>query len=117
MTNHQIIVRDAQSGDVLAQAILEQDVIELEGCYYFKREHVSMDRVKISARTYTCPYKGVCFWIDLKTDDTNTIENIGFSYTDTKADYNYINSRIGFYGRSMRGLTVEKKPVGNPATA
>lgn len=102
----QLTIRDAHSGLLIGQGILGDDVIELEGCYYFKPELIDMRNLVLTARTYTCSYKGTCFWVDLKTE-SGRVENIGFSYQHVKDGYERIKNRIGFYGRSMRGLSVE----------
>lgn len=104
--NKQVKIRDAQSGALLCEGVPGHDVIELEGCYYFAPETVNMQNLVVTARTYTCPYKGTCFWIDLATD-SGRLENVAFSYHQVSSAYAHLKDRIGFYGRSMRGLNIE----------
>lgn len=101
-----ITIRDAENGSLLAQGVLGKDVIELEGSYYFDRTKVYFGNLKVSARTYTCPYKGVSLWIDLNTTATH-IENVAWVYDHVKPGFEHIQGRIGFYMRTMRGIVVE----------
>ncbi len=103
-----ITIRDAENGSVLAQGTLDQDVIVIEGTYYFERAKVNFDALKVSARTYTCPYKGVSLWIDLDTPACK-IENVAWVYDNVKPGYEQIQGRIGFYMRTMRGVVVESQ--------
>ncbi|RMG71323.1 MAG: DUF427 domain-containing protein, partial [Chloroflexi bacterium] len=105
MTN-KVIIRDRQTDEILAEGVLDQDVIVLEGTYYFDPRCVRLDKLTRTARTYTCPYKGVSFWIDLDTED-GRIENVAWVYEDVKQGYEHIRGHIGFYMRTMRGIKVE----------
>jgi uncharacterized protein (DUF427 family) len=61
-----ITVKDITRGEVLAQGEQDEDAILLEGAYYFLPEQVKRDNLIISNRTYTCAYKGLCYWLDLQ---------------------------------------------------
>lgn len=106
MTSKTITVRDAENGSLLAQGILGTDVIELEGSYYFDRARVNFAHLKVTARTYTCPYKGVSLWIDLDTPVAR-LENVAWVYEHVKLGFEHIQGRVGFYMRTMRGIVVE----------
>lgn len=114
MPHDRIIIRDAQSGDIMAQGTLGVTVVELEGCYYFKPADVDQTRLVTTARTYTCPYKGTCLWVDLSTEGQRRLENVAFIYHRVNDGYAHIRDLIGFYGRSMRGISVEKDGDGQP---
>ena len=74
-----IIVKDITRQEVIAQGAQDDDVIALEGTFYFAPEHVKQDNLIISERTYTCPYKGKCYWIDLQGPG-GVIRDVGWVY-------------------------------------
>jgi len=92
-----IQIKIAQTDEILATGKREQDTQFFEGAWYFDPEAVDMTCLEISQRTYTCPYKGVCYWIDLKLPGHPTIENVGFTYFKTKQGYEFIQDKIGLY--------------------
>lgn len=100
-----LTVRDRHNGAVLASGIEGESVIELEGNWYFHPDNVNSDIIDISERTYNCPYKGVCHWIDLNAPESR-VQNIGWVYQDTLPDYKHIDGWIAFYSRNTAGTTV-----------
>lgn len=105
--NEKVVIKDAANGTILAEGTLEQDVVVLEGSYYFDRANVNFSNLATTARTYTCPYKGTSLWIDLESTG-NRIENVAWVYDPVLPGYENIKGKIGFYARSMRGILVEK---------
>ena len=104
-----IIVRDLTRDRVLAQASEgEGDVVLLEGCYYFEPQQVAMDHLVITERTYTCPYKGVCHWIDLQTPE-GSVPNVAWVYGDPRPGYDAIRGKIGFAFGMRPGVAVLKE--------
>ena len=87
-------------------------MIVLEGCWYFDPEVVDMTHLTVTERTYTCPYKGVCYWIDLDSPALQA-RNIGFVYHHPLAEYQNIAGRIAFYGRDTSG-TIAAMDEGEP---
>jgi uncharacterized protein (DUF427 family) len=81
-------------------------VFLLEGNWYFTPEAIDMTHLKVTERTYTCPYKGVCYWVDLDAPDIQA-RNIGWVYRQPMSGYEMIQDRIGFYARDTAG-TVAK---------
>ena len=102
------IVKERLTNDIIAQAEDHSTVRVFEGNWYFAPEAVNMDHLKITDRTYTCPYKGVCFWIDLQTPDGLVAQNIGWVYNDPKPTYEFIKDQIAFYARPTSGTVSEK---------
>ena len=82
----------------IASGELGQTVRIFEGHWYFAPEAVNPEYLKVSERTYTCSYKGTCYWIDLETPDLR-IENFAWVYRDPKPNFWFIKDRIGFYVR------------------
>ncbi|GAB4530830.1 MAG: hypothetical protein OHK0046_51600 [Anaerolineae bacterium] len=98
-----LIVKDRVSGEVIAQGSVEDgSVVVVENCWYFDPACVDQRALTVTRRTYTCPYKGICYWIDLETED-NAARNIAFVYDVPKTGYERIAGRIGFYGRDTSG--------------
>lgn len=96
-------IRDRNTNTLIAAASEDEDAVRLlEGCWYFRPELVDMSHLVITDRTYTCPYKGVCYWIDLESPTTQ-VRNIAFVYSQPKPGYEYIKDRIAFYGRDTSG--------------
>ena len=52
-----ITVRDVTRDEIVAQGEQDQNVILLEGSFYFAPDDVKQDHLIITQRTYTCPYK------------------------------------------------------------
>jgi len=60
------VVKNRNTGRVIAHGSdSEESVTVLEGCWYFSPENVDMKQLVVTERTYNCPYKGVCYWLDL----------------------------------------------------
>ena len=64
-----VTIREKDSGGVLAQGAHPDDVIKYEGNWYFRPEAVARGALRVTERTYTCPHKGVCFWVDYAGPD------------------------------------------------
>lgn len=93
------LVIKARSTEQTIAASDDNGVVKLEGNWYFAPESVDMTKLKITTRTYTCPYKGTCYWIDLDTPEAKA-QNVAWVYQTPKPDYEMIKDRIGFYARS-----------------
>ncbi len=96
------VIKDRSSGEILASGIPGEDVIVMEGNWYFAPEVVKQDYLRVTDRSYTCPYKGVCYWIDLKSPTTRA-QNIAWVYEDPKAGYSAIKGYIAFYSQNTQG--------------
>ena len=102
--NIAIINKDTQTP--LASGLEGEHVRLFEGAWYFEREAVDMTDLIVTERVYICPYKGRCYWIDLKTA-VSTHQNVAFTYFETSPGYEFIQHRIGFYA-GEREATLEK---------
>ncbi len=102
-----ITVKDITRQEVVAQGEQDDDVILLEGAFYFAPEQVKRDHLIISERTYTCPYKGKCYWVDLQGPN-NVIRDVGWVYYAPTPDYEYIRDKFGFAFGMRPGIVVEK---------
>src|SRR5688572_3842770 len=103
-----LIVNEKSSGNPLASGEVGQTVEVFEGNWYFDPGVVDMSRLNVTERTYTCPYKGVCYWIDLVTP-TGKAQNVAWVYNNPKPGYENIRDRIAFYARDTAGTTAQRE--------
>ncbi len=101
-----ITLKARETGAVLAVSADAAAVRSFEGNLYFAPEAVNMAYLKVTERTYTCPYKGVCYWIDLEAPGTQA-RNVAWVYRAPKPGYEFIQDQIGFYGRSTSAVVLE----------
>jgi uncharacterized protein (DUF427 family) len=103
-----ITVRDATRGEIVAQGEQGHNVVLLEGGFYFEPDQVRQDHLIITKRTYTCPYKGLCQWIDLDSPH-GVIQDVGWVYTSPSPKYEYIRNKIAFAFGIRPGIIVERE--------
>lgn len=97
-----LIIQEKGGGRVIASGEADRQVNLLEGNWYFDPGAVDFSVLTVTSRTYTCPYKGICYWIDLETEK-GRVPNIAWVYRDPMLDYLFIKDQIGFYARSTSG--------------
>lgn len=98
-------IKERASGTILASGILNETVQTVEDGWYFEPEAVNLEHLHITERIYTCPYKGICHWIDLDTPQTRA-QNIAWVYQNPKPGYEAIKGYIGFWNRDTQGALV-----------
>ena len=99
-----IVIHEKSSGTVLAKGEPESDALKYEGNWYFKPEAVESAVLAVTDRTYTCPYKGTCHWVDYLGSDGSRVKDVAWVYADPKPGHEMIKDRYGFYAGS-RGAT------------
>ncbi len=67
---------------VIAEAD-KDDLIYIEGNWYFPPDKVKKEYLKESPTPYTCPWKGVCQYFNVGKDDTWSQDN-AWSYPEPK---------------------------------
>jgi uncharacterized protein (DUF427 family) len=87
---------ESNSGARLARGAEPSGVFRFEGNWYFEASGVELQHLQVTERIYTCPYKGVCYWIDL-VENGQTSQNVGWVYRQPKAGYEQIKDCIAFY--------------------
>jgi uncharacterized protein (DUF427 family) len=87
---------ESNSGLRLAQGAEPTGVFRFEGNWYFAPDGVAMQHLQETTRTYTCPYKGLCYWIDL-VENGQTSQNVAWVYRQPKPGYEQIKDHIAFY--------------------
>lgn len=70
------------NGAVIAEAPQEQ-LIYIEGNWYFPADSVQKEFLRPSATPYTCPWKGECQYFDVGQKDTWSHDS-AWSYPDPK---------------------------------
>lgn len=92
-------IKKKGNSEIIASGIPDQTVQDFEGNWYFSPEAVNMQHLKITNRTYTCSYKGTCYWIDLEAPE-GKVTNFGWVYQNPKPGYEFIKDHIAFYVRN-----------------
>ncbi len=105
-------IKKRNDGEVIASGEPEKDVRDFEGNWYFDPKTVKLEYLKVTDRTYTCPYKGICYWIDLEAPNAKA-RNIGWVYNNPKPGYEFIKDQIGFYVRTTEAtIAVQEQSAG-----
>lgn len=99
-----MIIREKDSGTILAEAEPGDRVIPYEGNLYFDPTAVHAEVLKLTERTYTCPYKGTCHYVDYVGPDGRTARDVAWVYANPKPGHEVIKGRYGFYA-GARGAT------------
>ncbi len=101
-----VTINATTTGTRLASADPGLGVDKHEGNWYFDPTTVSLDALNVTDRTYTCPYKGTCNWVDFVAPDGTTVKDVAWVYPTPKPGHEIIKGRYGFYA-GTRGATRE----------
>jgi uncharacterized protein (DUF427 family) len=102
-----VTISERESGTPLAQADLGESLVKYEGNWYFDAAAVQAGVLRVTERTYTCPYKGTCNWVDYVGPDGRTVRDVAWVYPNVKPGHELIQGRYGFYAGN-RAATIEK---------
>ncbi len=105
MKERTIIIQERETKTVLASGQVNDEVCLFEGVWYFSPEVVDMKHLVVTDRTYVCPYKGTCYWIDLE-GPTQQAKNVAFTYFRVNPGYEFVKDRIGFFA-GRREATIQ----------
>jgi|GEM_PF-4216695 len=76
----------------------ETDFMDTDGNYYAKTTAVAVASLRKTDKTYTCPYKGLCYYWDLIDESSQVlITDFAWVYEQPKAGWEHIAGRFGFY--------------------
>ncbi|HEX2622958.1 MAG TPA: DUF427 domain-containing protein [Phototrophicaceae bacterium] len=107
----ELVIQQKDTHQIIASGQEDNgSVVILENNWYFAPDAVDMTHLKITSRPYTCPYKGVCYWLDLDAPDLKA-KNIAWVYNDPKPGYERIKGKIAFYSRDTVGTVALKDAV------
>jgi uncharacterized protein (DUF427 family) len=102
-----VTIRERESGTPLAQADVGPSLAKYEGNWYFDPAAVQTGVLRITERTYTCPYKGTCKWVDYVGPDSRTVRDVAWIYPEVNPGHELIRGRYGFYADSRGGTREE----------
>ena len=91
-----ITIKERESGAVLAEGELGSGVLEYEGNLYFDPSTVDEEGLRVTSRTYTCPYKGTCNWVDFVGAGGRTVSDVAWIYPETRPGHEAIRGRPVF---------------------
>jgi|GEM_PF-392498 len=103
-----LTIKARATGEIVASGIENETARVFEGNWYFKPEVVNMEHLRVTDRTYTCPYKGMCYWIDIEMPEGGRVQNVGWVYRQPKPGYEFIKDEIGLYARPTQGTLADK---------
>lgn len=66
-------------GDIVIAEAAQDDLIKIEGNWYFLPQSVKSEYLGESATPYTCPWKGECQYFGVKDGDT-VLQDRAWSY-------------------------------------
>lgn len=69
----------AMVGDAVIAEATRDELISIEGNWYFPLSSVKTELLTATATPYTCPWKGDCQYFTITTDEV-TVEDGAFSY-------------------------------------
>ena len=92
----------SSSGERLASGQEPEEVLELEGNWYFDPACVNAAVLDVTSRIYRCPYKGTCNWVDYVGEE-GRIPEVAWIYGDPLPGYERIKDRYGLYGTPRAG--------------
>ena len=110
MAERTMTIKANKIGGILASGKVGEAVRLFEGAWYFVPEAVDRTHLVVTERTYICPYKGTCYWIDLKTPD-HQAQNVAFTYFKVNPGYEFVKDQIGFYAGRREATTQVDEPV------
>jgi uncharacterized protein (DUF427 family) len=102
-----IIIREARTGIELARGGEGVEVVGYEGNLYFTPTTVNQQVLLVTERTYTCPYKGTCNWVDFVGPDGGIVSDVAWVYPQVKPGHEVIRGRFGFYAGVRRATRQE----------
>jgi uncharacterized protein (DUF427 family) len=102
-----IAILEKESGHALARGEAGTQALKYEGNWYFDPAVVDQSRLVVTDRTYTCPVKGTCNWVDFIDPDGRKVKDVAWVYPKTKAGHEAIAGRFGFYAGSRNGTRQE----------
>jgi uncharacterized protein (DUF427 family) len=104
-----LIVKERSSGDVIASGIEHVTVQVFEGNWYFHRDVVNMEYLRVTERTYTCPYKGLCYWVDVENLNGVRTQNVAWIAPHPKPGYEFLKDQVGFYASHTYATLADRK--------
>src|SRR5262249_37744298 len=106
-----VTISENKSGTHLARADEGPSLVKYEGNWYFEPAAVATDALRVTERTYTCPYKGTCNRVDYVAPDGQVVRDVAWLYPTVKPGQEVIQGRYGFYAGSRGATREESSPA------
>jgi uncharacterized protein (DUF427 family) len=98
-----IAILEKESDHVLAKGEAGENAIKYQGNWYFDASVVDQSLLVVTTRTYTCPVKGTCNWVDFVDSSGRTVKDVAWVYPKTLTGHEVIIGKFGFYAGSRNG--------------
>ena len=102
-----IAIRENDSGLVLARGDEGSQVLMYEGNPYFDPSAVDQNLLVTTDRTYNCPRKGTCNWVDFVDPSGRRVKDVAWVYPRTKPGHEVIAGKFGFYAGTRKSTRQE----------
>jgi uncharacterized protein (DUF427 family) len=98
-------------GDVVADSndIVRVDEDGAPARYYFPRDSVRMDRMRRTATTTECPFKGMARYFTLSAGGKQ-LDDAAWSYEDPYEEHLDLKDRVAFYDDRLPEIEVRPAP-------
>ena len=108
-TTEEYIVKAVINGTVIAEAP-QDDLISIEGNWYFPPESVNREFLVESATPYTCPWKGECQYFSVKDGD-QLLQDRAWSYpTPYPTAFDRVGKDFSNYVAFWKEVQVTEEP-------
>jgi uncharacterized protein (DUF427 family) len=94
--------------DIVIAEASKEDLIYIEQTWYFPPDSVKKEYLKESPTPYTCPWKGVCQYYDVGTDDKRS-KDCAWTYpTPKESAIEIVKKDFSNYVAFWRDVRVEE---------
>lgn len=94
--------------DQIVAEASKEDLIYIEGNWYFPATSVNQDFLRTSNTPYTCPWKGVCQFYDVGTGDNWSLDNAWCYPNPMESAIHTVKKDFGGYVAFYRDVKVEE---------
>ncbi len=104
------IIISNKSGNIIADGTIGENVVEIEGNYYFDKDAVKLDQLLKQDSAYTCPIKkSTCDYYFVKNESGGKAsrESAWIYEEINNTIYNAIQGKVGFYARTTNEVDFE----------
>ncbi|MEI6728867.1 MAG: DUF427 domain-containing protein [bacterium] len=115
MTQTQITIKDSTDQKIIAQGILGQDVLKVEGNFYFYGQKVDLQGLSKKEKAYHCPIKNSdCDYYFVNDDQGKPMETeLCWIYSKIPNSlFKQLENMVGFYSFDRgNGAIIKEKQI------